>query len=503
MESIEIPPGVVATPTKTAKSVNWSEVHLMRWVNDRITPVGGWEKVGYTAFASRLRKMHTWTSLLGIQMTAFLCEGHCYVDQGDGVLTNVSPTIPIQLPEIGATAPGGFGDNDYSYDLYGTPRPDVTEVKPITPGYYADNWGEDLIVMTGSDGRLLRWSPSTPLTVLTSVTGAPVNNRAFVITPQRHCMLFGAGGVFNRRAWSDQEDIENWNYADPASLAGFVDIQPAAPIIMASVAGDDIVYWTSAGDMFVVRAIGLPYVYNDELVMNGSVPVSPMSMCDTAVGLVFMTSNGPWRFNGGSATPIVCPVWSWAKFNEVYARYDAAMVELASFSELWWFFPSEENNTNDRYVQWNFREGWWSQGRLSRLCGNTSTYTRFPMMSDGVSVFKHESGGYYSGGDDQLPWAKTFNINTKGGNVLSTFNRLLPDVDGDIAHVAFVLDYNIPRAGAPVEATSGEKFILSNGFVPFRDTGRDFRLTLRQTVQGIGAWTMGETKADIIPRGSQ
>lgn len=477
----------------------------MRWIDGRLTPVGGWEKIGYTTPASPVRRIHTWTVLSGIQMTAYLCEGHCYVDQGDGVLTDVSPTVPIVPPFAGAGIAGGFGDNLYDFDDYGTPRPDKDDFKPITPGYYADNWGEDLVVMTGTDGRLLRWKPSTPLVMLDAVTDAPVGNRAFVVTPQRHVMLFGAGGVFNRFAWSDQEDIENWDFADPTSLAGFFDIQPAAPIIAASVANDDIVFWTSAGDMFASRNVGLPYVYNYDLVATGSVPVSPMSVHDTPVGAVWASYSGFWRYESGSVMPVVCPVWNWATklINDFYARYYACLVPIDTHSEVWWFFPDKDNQLNTHYVQWNYREGWWSQGKLSRLCGSSSTYTKYPLMSDGENIFRHESGNFYTTDGIELPWAKTYNINLGGGSILSTFNRILPDVEGDISHVAFVLDYNIVRSGQALPSTSGQKFMLPNGFVPFRDTGRDFRLTLQQTIQGMEPWTMGETQVDAIPRGPQ
>lgn len=503
---IEIPPGVVDTPTKTSKSANWQETNLMRWVNNRLTPVGGWEKLGYSAVASKIRAMHRWTTNSGINMVAYLCEGHCYVDQGDGVLTNISPVVPI-VPPNNTLAEGGYGDNLYSLNLYGTPRPDKEVLLSLTPAYCIDNWGEDLVVMTGSDGRLLRWKPSTPATPLVAVTNAPVGNRCFVVTPQRHVMLFGAGGIFNRFAWCDQEDIENWNYADVTSLAGFFDVQPASPIVTAGVAGDDVVFWTAAGDMFVSRNIGYPYVYNCELVTHGPVPTSPMSIGPTPVGFIFVAQDGVWRYEAGSVSPVACPVWSWVakSFSDDFGRYYSNVVPVDAFSELWWFFPDADNRYNNKYIQWNYKEGWWSMGRMARLCGVSSAYDREPLMSDGDSVYKHESGLFYATeGLNELPWAKTFNINIGGGSALSTVMRLLPDVDGDMANISFELEYNIPRAGpAQTNYSTGEQFMQPNGYVAFRDTGRDFRVTLRQTVQGIRPWTMGETQLELLGRGAQ
>jgi hypothetical protein len=83
---IILPPGVVNKRSRKANKVNWREVNLLRWDNDTLEPVGGWEKLNYPAFSSDLREMHRWSTNSGDLITAFLCEEHCYVDLGDGSL---------------------------------------------------------------------------------------------------------------------------------------------------------------------------------------------------------------------------------------------------------------------------------------------------------------------------------------------------------------------------------------------------------------------------------
>ena len=41
------------------------------------------------------------------------------------------------------------------------------------------------------------------------------------------------GGSFRRFAWCEQEDFTNWSYGDLTTQAGFIDIEPASPIITA------------------------------------------------------------------------------------------------------------------------------------------------------------------------------------------------------------------------------------------------------------------------------
>jgi hypothetical protein len=502
-----IPPGVVSVPTKKSKSANWSEANLVRWKNNRLMPIAGWEKYNYADFVSMVRAVHVWTTNAGLQMTAYLCEGACFVDDGSGVLIDISPTVPI-APPTDLIVAGGYGDDIYSYDTYGTPRPDRLDAKPITPGYYIDNWGENLLVMTGSDGRLLQWDPTPTTNNLEPVAGAPAG-RGFIVTPQRHVIMIAADGIANRVAWCSQEDLADWAYASTTNSAGFYDVQPYSPIIAVSRSGKQVVLFTAAGDMFEMSYLGTPYFYSLEAINRGAVPYSPMSICDTPVGAVWMTSDGPWKHQSGAAVPVECPLvdFMYENVDEIYARYHAAMVLIGSESELWWFFPETGNAENTRYVQWNFKDGWWGMGKLARTCGFSSTYTTFPIMSDGTHVFRHESGEYYGTGDpSMMPWAKTFNINLGSGVILATMMRVLPDF-GDLpeyaANLQLEFEYNIPRAGVGglVSATSGKKDIMSDGFYGFRDTGRDFRLVFSMKTGGGGRWTVGDTIIDAIPRG--
>ena len=87
---LEIPPGVVAKPTKQQRSSNWAEVNLMRWVEGQMAPVGGQSQYNFT-FASRCKKIHGWFDLNQVYHIAFLCEQHLYVLTG-GVLVDISPT---------------------------------------------------------------------------------------------------------------------------------------------------------------------------------------------------------------------------------------------------------------------------------------------------------------------------------------------------------------------------------------------------------------------------
>ena len=79
------------------------------------------------------------------------------------------------------------------------------------------------------------------------VKNAPVGNRTFVVTAERHVMLFGPDGVANHFGWCSQEDIEDWNFASVENTAGFYAIEPASRIINAMAAQYSIIFWTVQG----------------------------------------------------------------------------------------------------------------------------------------------------------------------------------------------------------------------------------------------------------------
>lgn len=499
--AITFPVGVVATPTKTSRSGSWADAHLVRWDGGKMRPVKGWEKYNYTSFASKVRAIHSWTTLIGIRYTAFLCEGHCYVDKGDGILVDISPDPPLSRPSDNL-AQGGYGDNAYSFEEYGTPRPNRERDLAIPYGYYIDNWGANLVVMTGADGRLLQYDTAAIGAVLEPVENAPTGNTAFVITKQRHVVLFGAGGVYNRFAWCSQEEITNWSYADVTKTAGFYDLQPASPMVTAHVAGDEFVFWTADGTMYVSQYIGVPFIYNYNAIASGATPVSPMSVASVGNGIIWNSFGGFWKYDQSVLDGIPCDIWSYITddINTPKARYNAAMVGVTTKSEVWWFYPSTGETENNKCVIFNYKDMWWSKALLNRACGFTSSYINRPIMSDGDNVYEHESGWYYQGAD--LPWATTYTLNVGGGAALSTIMPSLPDIEGDPASLVFKMAYSFQRNNEKVEYETSELALNSIGRIPFRDTGRDFRLTVKQVVAGDGPWTMGDLILDLVQRGT-
>jgi hypothetical protein len=521
LQPLELPPGVVAMPTKRMRSSNWSEVNAVRWIEGQMQPIGGQELITYgTPFASRIRRIHTWIDLTGQAYVAYLCETNVYVDK-QGALIDITPTGGIQPPP---TPTGGYSVGDYSDGLYGTPpRPGAGSQISLTilpPVYSLDNFGHLLLVMASSDGRLLWWDPAAAAgTLLTQVpatagglSGMSPLGRGFVVTPDRFVQIFGmyndgtTGGPTapgRRFGWCDQEDPQDWDFSSVTNQAAFLDIEPASPIIAAQAGRAGFVVLFTGKRAYVSRYLGLPYVYDYEVLSDDVTPWSPQSIATTSQAIMWMSQQGTWTFDGTSITPVPCQIRTWITddIDIMQARFQACAAHLGLFNEFWWFFPQNGLTTNTRAVVYNYREGWWSQARMPRSAAITSSYTMSSIFADGLQAYRHESGQYYN--DCDLPWADTFSLNLSSGGNLTTLKQMLIDLDGDPMNLQYQLYTRMTRLNKEVEAITPPVPIRPDGFIDFRTTARDMRLRCSVIANPVTPFTLGQSLIDVAQRGQR
>ena len=174
----------------------------------------------------------------------------------------------------GADNPASAGDQ-LMFDWYGYSRHLVNTIAALdkAPNAYSlDNFGSILYAMTSSDGRLLMWDPHVGGAAVVQPAdtdrGPVPEGRCFVVTNERYIMIFGTagdgtseGGKPNRFAWCDQENPGAWDYSSVTSMAGFLDIEPASPIICAYTTRNGVILFT-AKKAYNSQYLGMPYIYN-------------------------------------------------------------------------------------------------------------------------------------------------------------------------------------------------------------------------------------------------
>ena len=417
------------------------------------------------------------------------------------------------------------------FDWYGQPRPvdPVAALDKVPSWYSLDNFGSMLYAMTSADGRLLKWDPAVggkaSVQVADSGRGQVPLGRGFVVTNERYVMIFATGsdgtvegGKQNRFAWCDQENPGAWDYASVTSQAGYLDIEPASPIICASATRNGIILFT-AKKAYNSVYLGMPYIYNYTELGNNCTPWSPQSIANTSSMIVWMSKQGMFSYDGTSILPMNCLVRPWVDkdIDTLQVREQACMVHVGDFNEVWWFFPQNGLTKNSRCIIYSYKEGWWSQGRLARTAGITSSYTAHTIMADDLIAYQHEVPSAYPA-SVPLPWAETYDLNLNSGARLTTVKQLIPDIAGAVQNILYSLFYRMSRSvsvdynGNVIPAAEQQtplQQVRSNGYVDFRITGRDVRLKIEvgapagQARPPVLPVTIGQHLVDSVQRGDR
>lgn len=162
---IQLPPGIVRGANPDDAPGRWYDGSLVRWRGEIMEPVGGWSKATGTALGSTPRRIAQWKRNNSSVMTLIGCDSHLYSDNS-GTYTNVAPGDLVALT---ASAAGGYGASTYGSGTYGTPRSGSSGLGLARNAWSMSNWGEDLLAVASSDGRLFYFSSANPGTVVTTV----------------------------------------------------------------------------------------------------------------------------------------------------------------------------------------------------------------------------------------------------------------------------------------------------------------------------------------------
>ena len=162
---IQLPPGIVRGANPDDAPGRWFDGNLIRWRDGVMEPVGGWSKVTTAALGSTARLIHQWKANNSLTMTLIGCDQHLYADDS-GSYVDVAPA---DLVALNSSTGGGYGASTYGSSTYGTPRTGTSSLTPRREAWTLANWGEDVLGVASSDGRLLYFDASSPTTDVTVV----------------------------------------------------------------------------------------------------------------------------------------------------------------------------------------------------------------------------------------------------------------------------------------------------------------------------------------------
>ena len=397
-----------------------------------------------------------------------------------------------------------------------------------------DNFGENLIINVRGAG-IYRWVENSGTSVrsaaLSGVSGAnqvpTVGLQVVTSETDRHLIVLGADPLSGSSrtgsidpmlvAFSDSENELDFETTTTNS-AGSVRLSSGSLIIGGLKSRQEVLIWTDTS-LYSMNFIGPPLTFALNLINEGAGLVSPKGAINAPNGVYFASKSGFYFYNG-SVNRLPCSVQEYV-FNDLNLdqAFKCFMSLNAEFGEVWFFYPSIEDDTGEisRYVIYNYEENSWSIGSLIRYAWLDAGIEDKPMASGQVSssncLFEHESGFNNNTSSMDGVFIESADVDIGDGDAFAFVKKVIPDI-------AFVNDVGTSQNGAvnfvlkrrnfPNETLSTDSTLQ----VTASTTYQSLRSRARQVVIRIESdddndpvdrlnykWKLGSTRMDIQPSG--
>lgn len=419
---------------------------------------------------------------------------------------NVSATSGGTAINTSSAGSGTFTAGWYvGQDNYGRQRSTNPPIFRKPDHWSFASFGQDLLGVCSSDGRLLHLAPTTGVIPAMDVpTNAPTGNFGVAVTAERAVVLLGAGGNPRRVAWSDLEDYNGWNFSSSTGQAGYIDLEAASPIITGVRVKEGVLVLTQH-EVFLLRYVGAPYFYGVEKL--GSTTFSaPNAIATGGSQTVWFGEEGFWSYSGGAVRILPCPMFNDIKqnYDPLYGNYRAHMHENGAYPEFWFDYPDIHSSDGEcnNYVIWNYAENIWIKGVRARTAAYGAVTATYPIASGtDNNVYQHEDG-WTDNGVSRVGtvWAETAVLDFGQGQTAVDINQAMVATDPDSDATNYQLRFYSRYTPTQTETAFGPYVPRVDGYTDMRVTGRDIRMRIEATNDAY--WSVGTTKLDVINNGA-
>ena len=393
-------------------------------------------------------------------------------------------------------------------------------VTPFTSGetrlWSQDNWGEDL-VLNVRDDNVFYWDASlglsTRATALSSQTGASdaptIARQVLVSDTDRHVICLGANTISTTAQdlllvrWSDQENAVDWT-PTVYNTAGSMRLSSGSEIITSAQTRQETLIWTDSS-LYSMRFVGPPFTFAFNLLANNTSVLSPNLVVSVGDRVYWMDTENFFVYVGQIQT-VPCTLLRYV-FDDINLEEKLKFFAGSNrmFDEIFWFYCSSSSDDIDRYVKFNYADGTWDIGSLSRTAWVDFGLHSKPRGAGTVDstnyIYDHESGTT-NDGTAMSPYIESSVFDIGDGNQFVAIRRIIPDIDITSAAgngVDYVLKTrNYPGESLTTNSTNAVTSTTTKSDVRARSRSAVLRI---QSSAGDVSWTLGDTRMDIQPDG--
>lgn len=177
--------------------------------------------------------------------------------------------------------------------------------------------------------------------------------------------------------WSAQDNVYEWVPA-ATNQSGEFKLTIGSYLITAQNTRQEILVWTDAA-LYSMQYLGPPYVFGFTL-LSANISIASPNAVATANNTTYWMGVDKFYVYTGRVEPLPCSL-----LRHVYSDLNRDQLNQVTagtnegFNEVWWFYPSANSTTNDRYVIFNYAENIWYHGSLSRTAWLDSSLRASPM----------------------------------------------------------------------------------------------------------------------------
>lgn len=323
---------------------------------------------------------------------------------------------------------------------------DITKVLRL---WSHDNFGEDLLINV-RDGNIYYWDTSAngdsyaraiALSTVSGAVSAPtVAKQVLVSDRDRHVIVFGCDPEDNEGTqdpllirFSDQETVTTWN-STATNTAGSLRLGSGSEIISAVETRQQILVFTDVS-LHAMQFLGPPFTYGINLISENTTIMGPLA-AKAVDDLVFWMGIEDFYVYDGRVQKLPCSVKAYV-FNDfnILQKEKVFGALNSAFDEIWWFYPSADSETIDRYVVYNYVQKIWYYGTMARTAWLDRGITNNPVAAGTDNfLYDHENGlddGSTSPASAITSYIESSQIDIGDGDGFVFIKRLVPDVTFD------------------------------------------------------------------------
>ena len=439
-------------------------------------------------------------------------------DTGNGGSSCVSAyqvSVGLDTTATGA----GWGVGTWGRGAWGSAAttPIVTNTLRI---WSHDNFGEDLL-MNVRNGGIYYWDRSGGFTTravsLDSLAGsnsAPtIAKQVLVSDRDRHVIAFGCDTELNPGVqdplairFSSQESLTDWE-TRPDNTAGELRLGSGSEIVTAVETRQQILVYTDES-LYAMQYLGPPFTFGINLISEHVTTMGPLSAVAIEDNVFWMGLNEFYVY-GGTVQRLPCTVRDFVfdDFNLLQREKVVAATNTA-FSEVWWFYPSANSETNDRYVVYNYQQQVWYYGTLARSFWMDRGIFDNPIAAGPNNYLYTQETGFDDDGSAFTAYIESSQVDIGDGDQFAFIRRMIPDLtfrgstaSSPSANIT-IKTRNFP-GGNYLQST--ESAVTKTASVPveqftnqvhLRLRGRSFAFRIESDDSGVG-WRLGSPRLDI------